>query len=112
MKRIKPREQLHVRIKRLRKESRMTQEEIAATLHINRLSVGAIEAGKRRITADELSALCDLFRCSADELLFGKSKDAFQPFFRTYEALSAGDKKEVLELMEFKISRRQQAQPT
>ena len=96
----------------MRKESRLTQEEIAASLHINRLSVGAIEAGKRRITADELSSLCDLFHCSADELLFGKAEDALRPFCRTYEALSAGDKKEVLELMEFKIHRRQQAQLT
>ena len=57
----------------MRKESRLTQEVIAASLHINRLTVGAIEAVKRRITADELSSLCDLFHCSADELLFGKA---------------------------------------
>lgn len=99
-------EQLHVRLRRMRKDARLTQEEIASALDINRLSVVAMEAGNRRVSADELSQLCRLFHCTADELLFGEKKEKGKSFYRAFEALDTSDKEEVLELMEFKIRRK------
>ena len=106
---MKPRatEKMHERIRRLRKEARLTQEEIASSLHINRMAVVSMESGSRKVSADELMALCDALHCSADEILYGKRQD--DPVLLTYNALNSRDRKEVLELMEFKLQRRKRA---
>lgn len=57
------------KIRKLREECRLTQEELARKLGIPRPSVSQIESGQREVTAKELLALSRIFETSTDELL-------------------------------------------
>ena len=56
-------------IKRLRAAKRMTQEELAAQLHVTRQAVSAWETGTADPSTSNLLALAKLFGVSAEELL-------------------------------------------
>ena len=61
-------------IRRLRKECGLTQDQVAAQLQVKgcdvtRSALAKIEAGQRHIYVDELKALKEILRVSADELL-------------------------------------------
>lgn len=104
-------EKLHTRIRRMRKSAQLTQDELASFLHVKRMAVVSMEAGNRKVSADELMLLCNLFRCSADELLTGSRKNDDAAFLKTYLSLNKGDREEVMELMEFKLQRRRTSTP-
>ena len=57
------------KIRKLREENGLTQEELARKLGIPRPSVSQIESGQREVTAKELLALSQIFETSTDELL-------------------------------------------
>ena len=99
-------EELHTRIRRMRKGANLRQDEVATRLHVNRMAIVSMEAGRRKVSTDELLLLCDLFHCSADDLLTGGHKEENTPFMRTFLSLNKSDRKEVMELMEFKLQRR------
>ncbi len=56
-------------IKSCRKEKRMTQQELADTLHVSQQTVGAWETGRAVPGADTLNELADFFGVTADYLL-------------------------------------------
>nr|HUM33887.1 helix-turn-helix domain-containing protein [Candidatus Saccharicenans sp.] len=57
------------KIRKLREEYGLTQEELARKLGIPRPSVSQIESGQREVTSEELLALSRTFETSTDELL-------------------------------------------
>lgn len=53
----------------------LSQQELASRLHTSQTTVAAIEAGTRRLRADELPDLCRALGVTLDVLLIGASKD-------------------------------------
>lgn len=100
--------ELHDRLKAVRKELRYSQEEVAKYIGINRTAVVEIEAGKRKVSSDELKRFCDLFGKTADELLFGSEKsDADIILLRGFAALDEADQQDILGLIEYKKIRKE-----
>lgn len=63
------------RIKRLRKEKKVTQQQVACHLNITKQALSKIEKGKvKSINKDYLHGLAQFFRCTEDYLL-GRSDD-------------------------------------
>ncbi len=57
------------RIKKLRQETGMSQQELAKLLQVARPAVSQIENGERKLSAEELKKLSEIFHVSADSLL-------------------------------------------
>ena len=68
-------EQLGARLKKLRKEARLTQETVARKLHTSRGSISMYENGRRQPPYDLLIGMADLYQVNLDFLL-GKSSIA------------------------------------
>lgn len=91
------------RLKHLRKELKLSQEYVANVLGMHRTTITAIESGVRKITADELKNFSELYGVTTDELLYEtKLNGSERMFARTFSELSDIDKKEIINLMEFK----------
>ena len=59
------------RINMLRKELRLSQEELAERADISKQTVSVIEGGKREILASNIARIADALGVSTDYLLFG-----------------------------------------
>jgi transcriptional regulator with XRE-family HTH domain len=57
------------KIRKLREQIDLSQEELAGRLKINRVAVSGIEKGRRRIRADEIAKLATVFNTTSDILL-------------------------------------------
>ena len=57
------------RLKLLRKKRKITQEDLAQMLNVDRTSVGKWETGKNLANNDVLQEICSIFDCSLDYLL-------------------------------------------
>jgi len=64
----KTRKQFGRRIKQLRKERGMTQEQLALTANIERSYLGAIERGERSPTLDKISSIAKALKVSVKDL--------------------------------------------
>ena len=94
---------LYERIKEARTELHLSQDYVAKLLGVNRTAIVEIESGKRKVSADELGKLSELFQIPADELLNGRSTEMpVQMFARRFGALDEADQQEILNLIEFK----------
>lgn len=62
------------KVKKIRESNGYSQEYTAQLLGINRVSLSQVENGERKITADEVSKLSEVFNISADVLLDLKSE--------------------------------------
>ena len=94
---------LYERIKEARTELHLSQDYVAKFLGVNRTAIVEIESGKRKVSADELGKLSELFQIPADELLNGRSTEMpVQMFARRFGALDEVDQQEILNLIEFK----------
>lgn len=92
-------------VKKLREERGLTQEDLADMLKITRSAVTMIEANRRKVSSDEVVALCQIFGVSADALLDNEVKeDPSDIFVRTFNQLSSEDQREVIDMIHFKIS--------
>lgn len=95
--------ELCVRIKAARTKLHLSQQYVADYLGIGRSAVADIEAGRRKVSAEELDDLSKLFLVSVDELLHGRAAAApSQVFARCFDQLDEEDQREILNLMEFK----------
>jgi transcriptional regulator with XRE-family HTH domain len=56
-------------IRRLREEAGITQEALASKMGISRTALSHIEAGSRKVSAEELAKLADFFDTSTDRIL-------------------------------------------
>ena len=98
---------LNERIKQYRNELHLTQDYVAKYLEINRSTYTQIELGKRKLTADELAKLCKLFGVSSDRLLYGNTEShSSLIFIKQFEELDDQDQQEILNLIQFKIMRK------
>lgn len=59
----------HTRIKELRKESKLTQEQMADYLEVDQSLITKLENGTRNLNVTLLDKLCNLFGCTEDYLL-------------------------------------------
>jgi len=57
------------KIKKLREQIGLSQEDLARRLNISRVAVSQIESGQRRIRADEIAMLSKIFNITSDILL-------------------------------------------
>ena len=91
------------RIKELRIQLHLSQDYVAKFLGINRSTYTQMENGKRKVLADELALLSNLFGVSADSLL--NDTEMSQPstlFARSFEKLDKRDQAEIMNLIRFK----------
>lgn len=94
---------LYERIKEARTELHLSQDYVAKFLGVNRTAIVEIESGKRKVSADELGRLSELFQIPADELLNGRNTEMpVQMFARRFGTLDEADQQEILNLIEFK----------
>lgn len=78
------------KLKLLRKEQNLTQEELAKVLNYTRTAVSGYESGRNEPSYDVLKTLSEYFDVSIDYLL-GKTED------RKSDKLISQEKKEILE---------------
>lgn len=95
--------ELNDRIKKARTDLHLSQEYVARFLGISRTAVVEMESNRRKISADELGKLSELFQIPSDELLNGRNIEMpIQMFARRFESLDEADQQEILNLIEFK----------
>ena len=61
------------RIKILRQQHNLTQEDLAANLNMTPTQIGRRERGEIPLRSDEISQLLNLFHCSYEDLIGGDS---------------------------------------
>ncbi len=95
---------MNERLKQARKSLKLSQEFVAKQMDLTRTTIVAIEAGTRKVSADELASFSELYGVSIDELMYGTaSKDGeVRAFARTFSELAEIDKREIMNLMNFK----------
>ena len=94
---------LYERLKDARKKLGLSQEYVAKQLGLGRGVITVIELGARKVTAEELKMFSELYGVSADEFLYGNNtNDEVKLFARTFSDLSEIDRKEIMNLMDFK----------
>ena len=85
-------QQLGKRLRRARKENRMTQEDVAKHLKVSRSTIAQMELGNRVVSGIELSQLAYLFGKSLQGLLADpttENEDAFVALFRLHPDLAS-----------------------
>ena len=91
------------RIKNFRNRLHLSQEYVANFLRINRATYTQMENGKRKITAEDVSRLSELFGVTADALLNeNKISRLATVFARSFEKLDENDQAEIMNLIKFK----------
>ena len=94
---------IHDRIKNYRNRLHLSQEYVANFLGINRATYTQMENGKRKITAEDISRLSELFGVTADALLNeNKISQPSTVFARSFEKLDENDQAEIMNLIKFK----------
>jgi len=91
------------RIKETREYLDFTQQQVAEALSLPRSAVSDIETGKRRVSADELKRIANLFRHPVSHFL-GEERELapdVAALARTAENLSVADRKELLRFAKF-----------
>ncbi len=75
------------RIRRLRLEAGMKQEELAEKLYVTRQAVSAWENGKTAVSLEYLTAYSEFFGVSTDELIYGKKPgdELYEPYQKKYK---------------------------
>ncbi len=94
---------INERIKNFRSQLHLSQEYVANFLGLNRATYTQMENGKRKITAEDVSRLSELFGVTADAIL--NENQLSQPaavFARSFEKLDENDQAEIMNLIKFK----------
>ena len=99
---------LQTRLKKARKELRYSQEEVGKIMGLNRTAIVEIEAGKRKVSTEELKKFCELFGKTADELLYGtETTDMDVMLLRKFGSLDEQDQQDIMDLIEYKKIRKE-----
>ncbi len=100
---------LYERLKTARKNLHLSQEYVSNYVGITRTAIVEIEAGKRKISTDELAKFSTLYQISVDELMNGRNIEMpVQMFARSFGELDEADQREILNLIEFKKKMKEQ----
>ncbi len=90
------------RLRQAREQAGLSQAQVAIKLRIHRPSVSEIEAGRRRVSAEELSQLADIYGVSLSWLMQTTTEladPAVELAARELAKLKKGDLDRVLELL-------------
>lgn len=94
---------INERIKEFRNQLHLSQEYVANFLGINRATYTQLENGKRKVTAEDISRLSELFGITADAILNeNKMSQPATLFARSFEKLDENDQVEIMNLIKFK----------
>ena len=100
---------INERIKNLRNRFHLSQEYVANYLGLNRSTYTQMENGNRKVTADDVSKLSDLYGVSADVILHDvKINTPATVFARSFEELDETDQAEIMNLIRFKQQMKEQ----
>ena len=66
--------EMNLRLKELRKESKITQEQLAKYLNVDQSLVTKLENGSRSLNVSLIDKICSLFGCT-EEYLIGESEE-------------------------------------
>lgn len=66
--------EMNLRLKELRKESKITQEQLAKYLNVDQSLVTKLENGSRSLNVSLIDKICSLFGCT-EEYLLGESEE-------------------------------------
>ena len=95
--------ELGTRLKKAREYLGLTQEDVAKLMGVSRVIITNIEAGTRKISAEELAKFSKIYGWSMEELLEGEKKEENIPMFaRTFNEVSKEDQEEIINLIKFK----------
>lgn len=98
--------ELYDRILQETKRNGLDGNKIGQLLGLKKSPLTDWKNGKSIPTTEQIIKLCDIFAVSADYLLFGNNKHLSadeQTLISQFQYLSDDDKKEILNLIEFKI---------
>jgi len=97
---------MNERLKQKRKYLKLSQEFVAKQMQLSRSTISAIESGQRKVTAEELARFSKLYGVTPEELMYGTVSDtaSTEMFTRAFSELSDIDKKEIMNLIDFKRS--------
>ena len=89
-------------IRLLRREQKFSQAGLATILKVKQSTISRWESGTDQPNLQNMATLVDLFKCSYDELIRGKSQDDPEElkFLHTYRSLSDEKKKKLLKFIE------------
>src|SRR5436305_2949878 len=97
--------ELGTRLRTAREHLGLSQDEVAAYLGLSRPAISKLEAGKRKVSADELARFAKLYRRPYEYFLDEASDlpedETTGALFRAARELSEGDKEQVLRFAEF-----------
>lgn len=95
---------MNTRLKQARKSLKLSQEFVAKQMGMTRTTIVAIESGNRKVTTEELDKFSELYGVSIEELMYGTATTdgEIRAFARTFSELSDIDKREIMNLMNFK----------
>lgn len=68
------------RLKKLRKEKNMHQDEVAAEMGISADTISKLEQGRRSPSATVVCILSNYYKTSADYILFGVDRDGYEGY--------------------------------
>lgn len=98
------------KIRRLRKERRLTQSELASKIGIQQSDLSRMEKGEYRVSLDTLFKILAEFDVSVGEFFGEMAADSFAPrdveLVREFRSLDRRDQSEVRELIHSRRSRR------
>lgn len=105
-------EEIGKRIKSLREQGNLTQQELGNIVSLHGSNVGRIEKGNVYPTADVIMKLSKHFKVSCDWIITGESanmhayenSNEYSLLFK-YRHLPEADKEDVMEYLDFKINR-------
>ncbi len=95
---------MYERLREYRKALGLSQEYVAKQLSVSRTTITAIERGERKVLANELDVFANIYGISVERILHNEeSQDAdIRMFARAFSGLSDNDKKEIMNLIDFK----------
>lgn len=103
------------RLKKARKDAKIRQGAAAEKMEMSRPTLSAIEANKRLVWAEEITKFAEMYRVSANELLYGFSDELpeiesseatddqnarLMKYSQLYVQLNEENQKNILEMME------------
>lgn len=76
---------------RLRKDKKMTQEQLADILHVSRQTISSWEKGRTQPDLETLSQLTQIFQISLDDLILGLEPKTYTPPYKLMRSLLIGN---------------------
>nr|WP_299213865.1 helix-turn-helix transcriptional regulator [uncultured Allomuricauda sp.] len=99
---LSDRDKIAKRLKEARIQAGLSQEQAAKLLDIQRPTISEIEAGRRKVSAEEIIQFAEFYGVSSSWLLSGESESQdvnFQFAARELEKLSEADIKKLVDIL-------------